>query len=172
MGKVNRIPPMYTYDDYVSMRTRMSRKVISEVRHHLLKTSVNRKITHDKIAEAKDVVLGQKVFVRRHIKEGPLFKLSSKFTGPYRVVEIMGKGKIKVKCLASMNESVVHLDLIKIIRKDVDPWFDEKHSSKDNQSHAQVPQLGTQQDGQCQEEPVAGRTRSHRVRDSFNIFRS
>ena len=166
MGKINKTPPMYTYDDYVSMRTQMSRRIINEVRHRLLQESINRKLIYDRVARAKDVRLGQKVFVRRHIKEGPLFKLSSKFTGPYRVIEIMGKGKIKIKCLATMKESVVHLDHVKLVQKDVDPWFDDGCSAKDDQAHAQVPQLDTQQDVQCQDGPVASRTRSHRFRDS------
>ena len=122
LRKVNKLPPSYAYSDYVAMRTQSTRIVVKQVRDHLLRESLNRKENYDKSSKAKDVKLGQKVYVLRNVKEGPMFKVSSKFTGPYRIVEILGKGKVKVKDLVDFSEKVVHLDLVKLIPNDIDPF--------------------------------------------------
>ena len=155
MRKINKLPPSYDYHDYTAQRTQLTRIVVKQVRDHLLRESLSRKEVYDKRCKAKDVKIGQKVYVLRNVKEGPLFKVSSKFTGPYRVVEILGKGKVKVKDLTNFSEKVVHLDLVKLIPNDVDPFY------KECTNEICLPQISEPRNDQ---DAVSARTRSKSVK--------
>ena len=83
--------------------------------------------------------------------------MSSKFSGPYRVVEILGKGKVKIKDLASFVERVVHLDLVKIIPEDIDPLYElEKEPSNPSTVSPQMSDDG-------KSDSIATRTRARRT---------
>ena len=101
--------------------------------------------------------VGQKVFVKCPVKEGPFFKMSPKFEGPYRIVEILGKGKFRVKHLVTHDVMVVHWNRLKLIRGDVDPFFMPDQDAQLDTHAPFVPQVPEKD-----EEPVSARMRSKR----------
>ena len=127
--------PTYNYEDYVAYRTQRSYNIIKEVREVLTKSTLSRKERFDRDAVVPSAKLGQKVYVARHVKEGPLFKVSSKYEGPFRIVEILKYGKYKLRHCDTGDEKVSHWNHMKIIKDDVDVSF----SRGDCENNERVP---------------------------------
>ena len=85
-----------------------------------------------------------------HVKQGPLFKVSPKFDGPFRVIQLLSKGKCKVRSLRDSKIKVSHWNHLKIIKGDIDPFYEF-----DDSVSQQVDETPVQDDA-----PVATRTRS------------
>ena len=123
MEECQEIPPIYNWDDYISVRTVRTREIFQQVRHSLLEITVKRNKSADEKAVMPGAQVGQKCFLKNPVKQGPLYKVSPKFVGPYHVVEDVGKGKFKLKCMRTSVECVAHWNRIKLIVGDVDPFF-------------------------------------------------
>ena len=115
--------PTYNYEDYVAYRTKRSYDIIKSVRETLSKATLSRKNKYDKDTVVPSVKLGQKVFVVKHVKQGPLFKVSPKFEGPYRVVQEIKYNKFQLRHVTSGGERVVHWNHLKLIKGDLDVSF-------------------------------------------------
>ena len=89
---------------------------------------MSRKSSYDKAAFLPSTKLGRKVYVLKLVKEGPLFKVSPKFEGPYRVVELLKFNKHRLRDINSGNERVVPWNHMKLIREDIDTSFVKKES--------------------------------------------
>ena len=115
--------PTYNYDDYVSYRTRRSYDIVKKVRETLSKSTLSRKSRYDQDTAVPSVTLGQKVYVIKQIKEGPLYKVSPKFEGPFRVVELLKLNKFRLRHISEGYEKVSHWNHLKLIKNDVDMSF-------------------------------------------------
>ena len=115
--------PTYNYEDYVAYRTKRSYDIIKNVRETLSKSTLSRKSRFDKATVMPSAKIGQKVYVIKHVKDGPLTKLSPKYEGPYRVVEILRNNKYKLRHCQTGVEKTTHWNFIKLIKKDVDVSF-------------------------------------------------
>ena len=113
----------YNYEDYISYRTRRSFDIVKKTREELLKSSNLRKVRYDKDTVNPAIKLGQKVYVVKPFKDGPLFKASPKFEGPYRVVEILKFNKFNLRHIHTGKERIVHWNNLKLIKHDVDVSF-------------------------------------------------
>ena len=87
------------------------------------------KIKYDKKTITPSVMLGQKVFVIKHFKDGPLFKASPKFEGPYRIVEILHLNKYRLRHITTGLEKIAHWNHLKLIKNDVDSAFVKRDES-------------------------------------------
>ena len=146
-----KVKPIYNYDDYISVRTSMSVKTISRVRDTLLKSANQRKANYDVKATRPNLKVGQKVYVLNHVKQGPLFKVSPKFVGPFRVIELLSKGKCKLRSLSDLSVKVSHWNHLKIVKGDIDPFY-----VIDDDLSQQIVDVPSPQE----DEPIAARTRS------------
>ena len=146
------VRPIYNYEDYVAVRTSMSISTISKVRDTLLKSAEKRKSVFDIKAIKPNLKIGQKVYVANHIKQGPLYKVSPKFVGPFRVVELLSKGKCKVRSLKDSTVRVTHWNHLKIVKGDVDPFY--------TMSNVYSSQQVVDDSPEAENEPVAARTRA------------
>ena len=119
------VPPRPTYDyrDYVAYRTKQSFEVTKKVREMLSKSSKSRKIQYDRNTVVPSAQLGQKVYVIKHVRDGPLFKVSPKFDGPYRIVEILKFNKYRLRHVVDGIERVSHWNHLKIMNNDIDITF-------------------------------------------------
>ena len=81
-------PPLSysSYGEYISFRTRQSWDVIRKTRI-LLKDAFKRaKCKYDRSSQEHCPKVGQKAYVLKPFKEGPLYKASRKFDGPFRML--------------------------------------------------------------------------------------
>ena len=115
--------PTYNYEDYVAYRTQRSYDIFRKVREVLSKSTLSRKSRYDQDTVAPSAKLGQKVYVVKHIKDGPLFKVSPKYEGPFRVVECLKFHKFRIRHVSEGYEKVSHWNHLKMIDRDVDLSF-------------------------------------------------
>ena len=125
--------PTYNYEDYVRYRTKRSYDIVRKVRDILGRTTQSRKVRFDQNATQPVVQLGQKVFVSKHVKEGPLFKVSPKFEGPYRIIEILKFNKYRLRNVGDGTERIAHWNHLKLIRDDIDVSFLSKDFNVSNE---------------------------------------
>ena len=122
--------PTYNYEDYVAYRTRRSYDIVRRVRELLSKSTQSRKFRYDKGTVEPSARLGQKVFVRKHVKDGPLFKVSPKYDGPYRIVELLKFNKYRLRNVESGDERITHWNHLKLL-PEADVSFMRKGGSVD-----------------------------------------
>ena len=99
------------------------------------------KLKYDKFSQQPNPKVGQKAYVLRPFKEGPLYKASRKFEGPYRIVEILKLHKCRLRDLSTLKERVEHVSNLKLINYDVDYSFVK---SFDTSSKGDLPNLPLQ----------------------------
>ena len=113
----------YTYSDYFSCRTSQAWDIIKKTRNMLETANKTCKNRYDRVSQKPEVRIGQKAYVLRPFKEGPLYKASKKFEGPYRVMENMKLNKFKFRHIYTKKEMVEHANNIKVIKNDIDYSF-------------------------------------------------
>ena len=86
----------YTYSDYVSYRTSQAWDIIKKTRDMLKTANKAYKNRYDRVSQKPVVRIGQKAYVLRPFKEGPLYKVSKKIEG-HRVIENMKLNKFKLR---------------------------------------------------------------------------
>ena len=59
----------------------------------------------------------------KHVKDGPLFKVSPKYEGPFRIVELLKFNKFRLRHIADGYEKISHWNHSKLIRNDIDISF-------------------------------------------------
>ena len=111
-------PPnrIYNYDDYIAQRLHNYYKVTKKTREMLCKGQEKNE-KYYKSKEKSEIKLGTKVFVLQMVSEGPNVKISPKFEGPYRVIEILKTNKYKV-IDKNCKEKIVHYNHLKIVKGD------------------------------------------------------
>ena len=157
MSKDPCVKRVYNYHDYVSVRTCESARTVAKVRENLLRSAVKRKEVYDRNAVKADLRIGQKVFVLIHVKSGSFPKIAPKFEGPYRVIEVLGRGKYRLRNADSGEIRVAHWNFIRVVPDDCDPYFDQDFFLQvDDVTGAEVKA----EEDSAAEGPVAARTRS------------
>ena len=63
----------------------------------------------------REIVVGDRVYVKINVRNQLNYKLGPKFQGPFQVIEGLIGNKYKVKCLESEIEKVVHLSQLKLV---------------------------------------------------------
>ena len=106
----------YNYDDYIGQRIVQYYKYVKRTRA-MLQEGQKRYEKYYKAAPKKNIEIGNKVYVLKMIKQGPNTKVSPKFEGPYRVVEVLNNNKYKLideKC----KERIAHYNNLKIVKSE------------------------------------------------------
>ena len=118
------IPPKkcYNYDNYIDQKLNVYFKNVRRARQELNKSQKNWEI-HYKAREKKGVQKGTQVYVLKHVAEGPNFKVSPKFEGPYRVIEILKGNKFKIVDEKDTRERIVHYNHLKIVNMKNESWL-------------------------------------------------
>lgn len=119
MIKDPEIKPLYNYEDYVETKTRSTLRIISQTRRKLEESAVANKKSYDKKTKPATPKVGQKVYVLKHLKEGPLFKVSPRFEGPYRIIEILKHNKCRVKSCQDQTVRVTHWNHLKVCSEEI-----------------------------------------------------
>lgn len=111
-----KIEPLYNYEDYVEAKTRSTLRIISQTRRKLEESAAGNKRNYDKKAKPATprVRVGQRVYALKHLKEGPLYKVSPKFEGPYRIIEILKHNKYRIRSCTDQTVKVTHWNHLKI----------------------------------------------------------
>ena len=130
----------YNYEDYVAYRTRRTQEIVTRVRKELQKSAQSRKVRYDQNTSVPSAKLGQKVYVIKHIKSGPLFKVSPRFDGPYRIIEILKYSKYRLRHVTDGTERISHWNHLKMIKGDVDFAFVKNTSVDTNVDNHVIPQ--------------------------------
>ena len=73
----------------------------------------------------------------KHVRDGPLFKVSPKYSGPFRVVEKLKFGKFKLRHCIDGVEKICHWNHLKLIKNDIDVAF--LRGPEDSSSNNPVP---------------------------------
>ena len=118
-------PPLSysSYGEYISFQTRQAWDVIRKTRS-LLKDAFRRaKCKYDRSSQEHCPKVGQKAHVLKPFKEGPLYKASRKFDGPFRIVEVLKLHRCRLRHVSTLKDRVEHINNLKLIPHDVDYSF-------------------------------------------------
>ena len=110
-------PPrkIYNYDDYMSHRLLLYFETVRKTRLALQHSQRDWE-RYAKTKEKGTIKVGSQIYVKRNVPEGPNVKLSSKFIGPFRVLEILKGNKYKVVDEKTLSERIVHFNHIKLVK--------------------------------------------------------
>ena len=137
------VPPRrtYNYDDYIAYRTRKSYDMYHRTRLALDKAFAEYKGQYDKKTVVPQLKVGMKVYVKKGMKDGPMYKVSESFEGPYRIIELLKYHKIKLVDISNGNTRVCHSNNVKVIKGDIQKPSNEHPVSlqDDLQDAAEVP---------------------------------
>ena len=123
----------YNYEDYIENRVIQYYNIVKKTRLKL-KEGQKGYEKYYKSAQKKQIVIGTKVYVLKMIREGPNTKVSPKFDGPFRVIEIMPNNKYKL-IDEENKEKVAHYNNLKIVRGDSNwkiPSFQAENDPEDD----------------------------------------
>ena len=112
-------PPnkVYNYEDYISRRIVNYYKTVQKTRENM-KKSQNKWAMHYRSKEKNVIKVGTQVYVKKMVPDGPNTKLSAKFAGPYRVLEVLKNNKFKLIEEGSCKETIQHYNNLKMARGD------------------------------------------------------
>ena len=113
----------------MTYRMRKAYVMIKKTRQMLKKSHDMSKSYYDKGTSKPNIKVGSKVYIQKHIKDGPLHKVSAKFEGPFRVVEVLKLNKYKLINVDTGDEKIAHWNHLKIIKHDVGSWVKENEVS-------------------------------------------
>ena len=84
----------------------------------------------------------------RPFKEGPLYKASRKFEGPFRIIQILSLNKCVLKHISTGKIKTQHCNNLKLIDFDVDYTFAKDTINEDVSSQVQdeIPMPSQQED--------------------------
>ena len=130
-------PPriLYNYEDVIALRVKTYYDTVKKVRKMLEKGyETNKK--YYKSEEKKNIRIGKKVYVIKNIPEGPNIKVSPKFEGPYRVLEIMKLNKYKLVHEHTHKEIIAHYNTLKLVKNDCWNIFQKENGSEESNGSA------------------------------------
>ena len=123
----------YNYDDYISLRMQHYFKIVRNTRKEIQKAQ-DKWAIHYKSKEKIPVKVGSQVYVQKFVPEGPNIKLSPRFDGPYRVVELLKGNKFRVVHETEVKEIIVHYNHIKIVKANHDPLWLQAYKNEEDHS--------------------------------------
>ena len=80
----------------------------TQSRENLISAKEKSKIYFEKKMNSLEVEIGNNVFL---LKEGKVKKLDNYYTGPYEILEVLGKGNVKISYKGK--RTVVHINRLK-----------------------------------------------------------
>ena len=80
-----------TYDDYLINFVTQLHEMRTQARENLILANEKSKLYYDKKINPLEVKIGDNVFL---LKGGKIKKLDSHYTGPYEILEVLGKGNV------------------------------------------------------------------------------
>ncbi len=92
------------------MRKRDFQRIYKQVQSNLCDTNILINEQQWKSAREKFIVVGDIVYTKVH---EPKNKLSTRFEGPYRVIEVDDSNKVKIRHLTTKETKTAHLDHLK-----------------------------------------------------------
>nr|XP_045596391.1 uncharacterized protein LOC123757045 [Procambarus clarkii] len=112
--------PLYNYDDYVKVKRRDTQLVFQRVKEHLSKATDDFTRLQNARAKPTRIGPGSLVMILNQRRDGPMYKLTEKFLGPYRVLEHITGNKYKLENLATGEQVHEHLNHMKLARLTVE----------------------------------------------------
>ena len=122
-------PPnkLYNYEDFIGERIVNYFKTVRKTREKMKESQAKWEIYY-KCKEKEKIRVGTQVYVKKMVPDGPNMKLSAKFDGPYRVLEILKNNKYRLLSEAGCKESIQHYNHIKISKNNENWSFQENGS--------------------------------------------
>ena len=96
---------LQTYDDYLINFVIQLHEMRTQARENLISAKEKSKIYYDKKINPLEMKIGDNVFL---LKGGKIKKLSSHYTGPYEILEVLGKANVKISYKGK--PTVVHIN--------------------------------------------------------------
>ena len=84
---------LQTYDDYLITFVTQLHEMRIQARENLISAKEKSKIYYDKKINPLEIKIGDNVFL---LKGGKIKKLENHNTGPYEILEVLGKGNVKI----------------------------------------------------------------------------
>ena len=98
---------LQTYDDYLINFATQLHEMRTQARENLILAKEKLLIFYDKKKCPLEVKIGDNVFL---LKGGKIKKLNNHYTGPYEILDVLGKGNMKINI--KRKPTVVHVNLI------------------------------------------------------------
>ena len=119
-------PPQrtYNYDEYIVNRIAQYYNTVRKTRELMQKSQKNWEI-HYKCKEKNNIKVGSQVYLQKMVPEGPNVKVSPKFEGPYRVLEVLKGNKYKIIHETNSNSCIAHYNHLKL-SKNHNLWLQNK----------------------------------------------
>ena len=102
-------------DDTVDTLVKSAQDRFLALRNNLGESTDNMKKKVNDKQTKREIVVGDRVYVKINVRNQLNYKLGPKFQGPFQVIEGLIGNKYKVKCLESEIEKVVHLSQLKLV---------------------------------------------------------
>ena len=119
-GKLARLPSsdpplepkkLETYDQYLTKLITRLHEMRGIARQNLINAKEKSKFYYDKNINLQDFKVGDNVFL---LEGGKIHKFANQYSGPYKVLEILVKGNVKIKI--KNTSKVVNLNRLKLSR--------------------------------------------------------
>lgn len=119
-GKIARMPSAhdiidnhddYTYTDYLLELYDRLNTIREIARTKLIESKYRNKRYYDRKMNPVDIAVGTQVYLIKEPKRG---KLDNQYTGPYEVLEILGKNNVRLSF--NNRDRIVHMDKLKLAR--------------------------------------------------------
>ena len=132
----------YNYNDYSVWRHRLTCDTSHKTRQAIKKAEAVNKTYYDRSAVKPSATVGRQVFVQLHVPEGPNFKVSPKFAGPFRINKVLPHNKYEILHETSLEKKVVHWNHLKLTSPD--PWTKNDVEIANSETEGPVDGEGSQ----------------------------
>ena len=85
---------LQTYDDYLINFVTQLHEMRTQARENLITGKEKSKMYHDRKINPLEIKIGDSVFL---LKEGKIKELDNQYTGSHEVLNVLGKGNVKIK---------------------------------------------------------------------------
>ena len=84
---------LQTYDNYLINFVTQLHEMRTQARENLITAKEKSKMYHDRKINPLEIKIGDDVFLS---KGGKIIKLDNQYTGPHEVLDVLGKGNVKI----------------------------------------------------------------------------
>ncbi len=118
LSRVKKDDPVYNFDGYVRLRRWDFQRIYKQVKPNLSESKTLMNEQQWKQALEKFIVVGDLVYTKVH---EPKNKLTPRFEGPYKVIEIDDSNDSKIRHLTTNETKTVHWNHLKRQARSQDP---------------------------------------------------
>ena len=111
---------LQTYDDYLINFVTQLHEMRTQARENLIKAKEKSRMYHDRKINPLEIKIGDNVFL---LKGGKIKKLDNQYTEPHEVLDVLGKGNVKINIKGK--PTVVHVNRIKRSHINIQNWLTE-----------------------------------------------